>query len=656
MKHIHTGLCVLLISLYAVSIGCGPLSSQEPSAPTEFQIELPGESRTESPKESFDGAGQQDAGESERFIDAGGLERISTDTKEATTPDGPVIPEQLPPEQAIDVKPPCSSSKARRTQLASGMTVVHHDGQSFVSWKDRKTGKTGEGYRYRLYRAASPIRSDADLQGATLVYKGILNHSGQLFGSSFTAASRLKVKPMSIVENGGKALDVWSGLAVATTFKNGCAYYAVLATDINDKPLESIQPGVNATTTALDERVGALQPLKVYDSTDAANRKYVEQTKITGQKNLPLRLFLHGSTQSGGGAAQSGDYYIYFGNPSMGYRDGVPGVFSIQELKGPPRHLSVDVRDAIIRPDGSRALETQWFGYVAQPGGGPRLAYPYTERRLAWIISWLSKRYNVDLNRITVAGKSMGGWGTMTWAFRHPELFAAVFPILPRFKQTTIASVVGKVLPQDKLPNGELWGEHHNTIRFVQRHPKDLPFLAWSIGRQDGFATWKEQVDMVKTMTQARHGFAFAWNNGNHGGASPAQKALRQWYNPKMFSKNESFPAFGNSSIDDDLGNGDPKDGDLEGGINLGFVWSITKDEAKVWQIKLSNGLAKAQMTVDVTPRRLQAFHPKAGESITIEHSNGTKSSAKVDTNGLVTAVGVVLQPNQEATLTFRRP
>ena len=46
---------------------------------------------------------------------------------------------------------------------------------------------------------------------------------------------------------------------------------------------------------------------------------------------------------------------------------------------------------------------------------------------------------------------------------------------------------------------------------------------------------------------------------------------IAKYYPPERFARNHSYPAFSNSSIDQKFGNGDPKDGDLEGGINLGF-------------------------------------------------------------------------------------
>ena len=101
---------------------------------------------------------------------------------------------------------------------------------------------------------------------------------------------------------------------------------------------------------------------------------------------------------------------------------------------------------------------------------------------------------------------------------------------------------------------------------------------------------------MVKAMTAARHGFAFAWNDGDHSsGAQPMARVLK-YYPPDLFARNKSYPAFGNSTIDQKLGSGDPKDGDLEGGINLGFKWSDVVDEDVKWSVRLANELAENDM------------------------------------------------------------
>ena len=166
---------------------------------------------------------------------------------------------------------------------------------------------------------------------------------------------------------------------------------------------------------------------------------------------------------------------------------------------------------------------------------------------------------------------------------------------------------------------------------------------------------------MVQALAAARHGFAFAWNDGDHSsGASPMGRVTK-YYGPGKFARNRSYPAFSHSSIDDDLGSGElddqkrVKDGALEGGINLGFSWREVVDEPDRWAVGLSNELATAEMTVDVTPRRCQKFKPASGDSLRWSNSAGGEGDVRVGAGGRVTIEKVVIQPGRESVLTIRK-
>lgn len=548
----------------------------------------------------------------------------------------------------------CTLSDATASTLPSGMAVVHRDGQSWVSWRDRAQGSDGEAYRYRLYRAATPIESDDDLAALTPVVDGILNHSGQLFGGAFTPAQRLDAAlPMAVLEDLGEPLQPWSGLAVATAEQDDCAWYAVVATDLDGNAIEAIAPGVNATIDPIAEVVAPRRPVLVYES--SARGKYSSSTEITGTRGLPLMVTLHGSQAQGGGAGDYGDYWSYFGDATMGWQAGLPGVFSVEETHSGPQTLLMRNRDAIVLPSGAAALETMWFGYVAEQGGA-RHAYPFTEQRLEWMIPWVVAHYAADEERVYLSGGSMGAWGTITFGLHRPEIFAALFPDRPRFRQTSLTSVTSEALPDDTLPDGTIWSEHHDAIAFVTAHAADeLPFVGWNCGRQDGFATWQEQVDMVHAMTELKLGFAFAWNDGDHSGGSAAAAEIATWYPPERFARDLGYPAFANSSIDDDPGPGDPAVGDLVGGINLGFAWTDPTDTHDTWSSAIGNALAVTTMTVDVTPRRAQQFRLDPGESVDFTTSRGDAGTIVADARGLVTAVAVEIVPNESTTLTLTR-
>ena len=194
-------------------------------------------------------------------------------------------------------------------------------------------------------------------------------------------------KPTCTIEEGGKVLSMWSGLAVHTVRKKGRGFYAVVATDDKRAPLTKVVPGQSATVEAVDESVAPIQPIKLHDS--KSRGVYSPQTSITGKKGLPLFVELHASQGQGGGAGDYGDYYLYFATPEMGWRDGLPGVFSIEERREKTgNHLLLRMRDAIEHPSGTRAMETYWFGYWCVPHGSADKNPTPPPGSAQWIIDW----------------------------------------------------------------------------------------------------------------------------------------------------------------------------------------------------------------------------------------------------------------------------
>lgn len=535
--------------------------------------------------------------------------------------------------------------------------AIHHDGQTFVTWKDIAEGEAGAKFRYSLYRSDRLITAE-NLAQAELCYRGVFNNSAKLFGYAFNMKDRLDPsKPYSVIVEGGKPLPAWSGLAVVTTKTPGKRYYAVLPTDEQSKPAGEVA----CTTEPVAETPAPLRAIKLHDSKDRTG-PYVRNTSITGKKGLPLHVTLHGSSGQGGPAGEYGDYFLHFGNESMGPRDGMPGVFSVSEAHAKEgNHLTLRPRDGLEHPAG-RNMESYWLGLYATPQWAkhtdPRF-YPFTEERLLWMTRFAIDYYGADPNRITMGGSSSGGVGSFNVGFRHPELFAAVYPTAARVRMVQAVGFDSKFERGDLkalMHDGKTtYYEHVDGPKFAAEHHEDLPFIGIACGRQDGYATWPELIDMVRALTANHHGFAFSWNNGNHGGGGAAMPILQKYYPHDRFARNQSYPAFGNSSIDDKLGNGDPKDGDLVGGINLGFLWKDVVDTPSEWSAAISNDRAKADMTVDVTPRRCQAFKLKPGDVLHWSTSLAAKGDVKVDAHGLVTIEKLAIKPGEATQLQIRR-
>jgi len=546
----------------------------------------------------------------------------------------------------------------------TGIQARYRNGQTFVTWKDAAEGEADAKLYYALYGSDKPITQN-NLAEAELLQKNIFYNSARLLGYAFSEKSRLDpAKPMVILEEGAKPLPMWSGVTAVTARKNARNYYAVVAMNSAGAPLSQVVPGESALTGSVEERVAPIQPIRFNSAKNSAGQP------IVLQKKQPLRVEFHASNSYASDRFYDadGDNYLYFATSDMGYRDGLQGVFQVKENRS---RLVLASFDAIEKPYGDPlnfTRETFWFGYLCVPQWAndkkPR-AYPFTEKRMLWIMDWVMKTYDVDTNRVYAGGGSMGAWGSTTFALRHPEIFAAVYPSRPRTRQIGLP-----VMDRDRksvlMDDGKTdYYKRMDMVNFVTERHDDLPFYAWCCGRHDGFATFKEQIDMVKAMTANHHGFAFAWNDGDHAGGVQALYNVTNYYGEQLFALNQSYPAFGNSSINDDIGSGEMEevvdgkwhrvvqDGQREGGINLGFAWKILADEELKWAVTLSNDLAKVEMTVDVTPRRCQKFKTKAGDKFKWANTAGGNGEVTADAWGLVTVEKVKIRPGAETTLTI---
>ncbi|MHC4916893.1 MAG: hypothetical protein ACYTGB_15535, partial [Planctomycetota bacterium] len=420
----------------------------------------------------------------------------------------------------------------------TGIKALHRDGQTFVTWKDAAEGEAGAKFRYSLYRSAKPITQE-NLAAAELCYPGVLNNSCKQFGHAFWMKDRLNPeKPFNVIQEGGKPLPMWSGLAVRTVAAEGKSFYAVMVTDEKLKPVGRIVPGQSATTEAVEEKGAPIQPIKIGDSkTRGASAR---SCAITGKPDLPLWLALHGSQSRGGAASSHGDLYIYFGTPEMGWRDGIPGIFSLIETHmGENSYLKLNIRDSIEPLTANGVVETCWFGYWSIPVGAehkePR-AYPFTERRVTWIVDWVTKKFKADPQRVYSGGQSMGGMGSTQFSFRHPEIFAAVYPKLGRVRQTWLPVAGPSVVRKGNGIHWRRWKkpapmfdgktdyfkDKMDAIKYASEHHEDLSFYGWCFGRTDNVAPWSDQIEMVEALTKNHHGFAFSWNNHGHSSAGGA--------------------------------------------------------------------------------------------------------------------------------------
>src|SRR5208337_3851372 len=192
----------------------------------------------------------------------------------------------------------------------------------------------------------------------------------------------------------------------------------------------------------------------------------------------------------------------------------------------------------------------------------------------------------------------------------------------------------------DTLPDGTLYSNDTDIATWVARDcSRNLPYVSWSSGRNDiGLANhrmWSYAVQMANALGTCHYGFSFIWGNGRHDGATASlENTLLEQYQT-VFSRNISYPAFTHFSLDNNYGNGDPKDGTLAGCVNCGWRWKVITDTADVWSASFMNTQVTARSITDVTPRNAQLFKRAPGMAVKWSASTGQKGLAVADSYGL---------------------
>src|SRR4030095_13513375 len=122
--------------------------------------------------------------------------------------------------------------------------------------------------------------------------------------------------------------------------------------------------------------------------------------------NMPLQVYLHGSTSDAAPEGIYGDLYQgTAGDPLLGI---MPLTWRVRgEGTTTNRYTQLRPRDKVLRPSDGRAVETQWCGYIESTNGR---VIPYTERRLDVMIDDVLARYGCDAASTLLRGNSMVAW------------------------------------------------------------------------------------------------------------------------------------------------------------------------------------------------------------------------------------------------------
>ena len=144
--------------------------------------------------------------------------------------------------------------------------------------------------------------------------------------------------------------------------------------------------------------------------------------------------------------------------------------------KGEAERLTADLPLIVVMPNaGQGGWYTDWFNNGA---GGPPRWESYHVRQL---IPWVDRRYSTVARRggRAIAGLSMGGFGAMSYAARHPGRFVAAASFSGAVDTNTpelvAPTIIDSISMLDGGGPGALWGPRASEeVRWRAHNPWDL--------------------------------------------------------------------------------------------------------------------------------------------------------------------------------------
>ncbi len=520
------------------------------------------------------------------------------------------------------------------------LAAVHHDGQTFLT----ATAPASTGYTYRFYASDSPITSAADLANATFVGSPMdsswhMRRLSEFMGRTYTYR----------IDSLATPLDSSQVLFVRTPTVPGAVYYAATARPIDGDEDVSITPNENALTVPVQEYVSRPRPvfqrqLRVHDQpTDmytlwTAAEDTPDFPAMCNRPSVPFDC-----------AVRRG--YASVDSTSLLVRPATRNLYCLNVIWWTPGYWLMSFDDLLPSVQGSF-----YFGYhenfdltlAYQPPPVGGMVRDYTRARCVFLLDWARRTLPVDTTRVYTFGYSLAGAAAATLAFSAPKWIAGTESVSGHYdysyRDEPVANSGFNTGQYYETLMSELWGPlslnlptnsglrvyEATDASFLAGHmePVAVPPLISFDGKRDVPMGWAEKVNFYRAMQRHRQGGTFFWDMHEHNTDNS-----QMWWLPMIgpsglwrWNSHMSFPALSNCSADDDPGDGDPAHGDSLGTINGHVQWdSLLTDVPSGWAVTLrprdlttSFGPRPApdSFTVDVTPRRLRAFHVTPGQSV----------------------------------------
>lgn len=560
----------------------------------------------------------------------------------------------------------------------TGIKTRHNAGQTFVTWREvdppvtaeditfrewkavrKKMQETPRQIRYRIYRSSRPIDANT-IRDAELVDEvGPLTcWNTDYYGISPKDEDKLL---RYAVEDRKPPVAPGTGIYVHNPQQAGRAYYAVSAAVNGEEDLTGFDGG-NATDEPVRETVGqgipVLQrvekPQKPFHYVEGKTvLHYIVRWEAPPNCNLPSTPY---------------DYLVAV--PPK-FKEPLPVGLHLHcwggSLNGGYGWWYNAAQGAILVATNQIPYDW-WTGYHENlntwKSWSEGVVHDYSQQRILSFVKWLGTKRRLDPNRMFTAGSSMGGSGSPNFGIRHADRIAWVVSWVgvhdprrsPQFKGS-YEQVYGRCDWALPFQDGRTAAfDYFNDNWYLKQDPaRDTPLICFSNGKNDGGIGWPQARDFWKALQDTRRPHVFIWGQGGHG-----QRALLPGPNPGErelgvdVRLNRTLPAFTNCSLDDNPGDGDPKDGDAEGQSNLYLYWDSDADamvdEPDRWAmtLRLNKKSPKPECTVDVTPRRCQQFKARPGERFRWTNTPAGESTAVQSGEIAADRWGLVTVPRME--------
>jgi S-formylglutathione hydrolase FrmB len=140
--------------------------------------------------------------------------------------------------------------------------------------------------------------------------------------------------------------------------------------------------------------------------------------------------------------------------------------------EGEAEALTAKLPLIVVMPAGGKGgFYTNWFNNGK--GGKPR----WEDWHIKRLIPYVDSHYRTRATRSerAIAGLSMGGFGTFSYAARHPDLFTAALSMSGAVDTTLAPSLIDSISGSDGGKPGSLWGPFDTDgVRWRSHNPLDL--------------------------------------------------------------------------------------------------------------------------------------------------------------------------------------